>query len=101
MSEQKIKQIRALCKQVFFLNSAEIDEYLQEMEFFPEEGLDKFIKMLEEAKVKQDEILAKRIEQDRGYADDLKKHVIKSANTIKKKFETAEQNKAEDILKDL
>jgi hypothetical protein len=101
MSEDKLKKIKEIIQQVYFLTSDEIVEYLEAVKNFPDEGQEKFLKMLEEAKAKQNEILIKLTTKNPDYAKDLKSFVTKTANSLKNQFETEEKEKAENILKDL
>lgn len=96
-----MKKIKEMMNNCFFLTSEEITDYLEEAKYLPEEGQEKFIKILEEAKEKQDEILGRRIDENHNYAKELKKFVTKTATKLRKKYEEEEQEEAINILKKL
>jgi len=99
--EEKIRKISAIIHKLYCFTSAEIDEYIARVKDFPDDGLDKMIALLEQGKKQQDELLARRVGEDKNYLYDLGKFLNKTAVKIKNKWEESESKKAEDLLYDI
>ena len=95
---QKINRVRELFYKLYCFKSEEIDGFLAGAESFPPNGLDELIKVLEEGKIRQDELLALTLEQDKSFNKKLKSHLKAETTKIKKIYETGEKKEAEDIL---
>ncbi len=96
-----MQQISALLSKLYCFTSEEAAGYLKKAESFPDEGLDVFLKVLQEGNVQQDEVLARNIERDDTYVKDLSRFLKKTGANLKNEYEKTESAGAEDLLKQI
>ncbi|GEM_PF-4407883 len=98
---EKIGQIKKLLFSLYCFRSEEIAAYLQAIEKFPQDGLDKFLEVLQTGKKAQDEFLAHRVEEEKAYAGSLSTFVAGATLKLKDEYEKQEKAAAENILQGL
>jgi hypothetical protein len=96
--EKKIARIKALFNRLYCFTSAEIDDFMEKVATFPDDGLDKMIAALEEGKLQQDALIASRVRTDKSYVKDLGRFLNKTSVSLKNNWEKSQSDKAEDIL---
>ena len=94
----KINRIFGLLNEHYCFTQEEIDQYKSNTLKMKDEGLDAFIKFLEEAKNKQDELLSKKIKEDSSFTKNFIDIVKKTTKKIKKDYELEEKKQAKEIL---
>lgn len=94
----KIQKVRDLFEKLYCFSSKDIDEFMNKIKFFPEEGLDKLIEALSKGGKQQNALLTKWIGREPKYAKRLSEFVKKTANALVDDFEKKEKLSAEKIL---
>ena len=98
---QKLEYIKQTFLKLFCFTSDEINAYMQNIEFFPDEGLDAVINSLRTGFELQNEFLEKNIEKDKDYVKNLDQFLRATTTNIKNKFEKSESQSAESLISDL
>jgi hypothetical protein len=99
--EEKLSKIEKLFSTLFCFTADEALVYVKSAQYFPEKGLNKLIKTLEDGKKQQDGFLARRVKEDKNYIKNLAGFLKKTTNTLKGGYEKAEHREAESFLKNL
>lgn len=98
---EKLETIREMLSGLYCFTSDEIDGFVAAAEFFPEDGLDKFISLLQDGKKQQDDFLTHRVEADKNYVKNLSKFLKKTTDTLKGQYEKTERAGAEKVLDEI
>jgi hypothetical protein len=99
--DRKISEIENLFSQLYCFTADEALGYIKAARNFPDSGLVKLIRTLKQGKKQQDEFLAGRIEENKGYVKNLDGFLKKTTNKLKGGYEKAEHKQAESFLKNL
>jgi hypothetical protein len=99
--KQKITVIERELQTIFFFSAQEIEQYIQKIREFPEQGLDMFLAFLQEAKQQQNNFFAETIKTDPEFVKAFSRFLNQTTLHIEQQFEEKEQGKAENILKDI
>ncbi|MFH1534000.1 MAG: hypothetical protein ABID64_03645 [Nitrospirota bacterium] len=100
-TQNKYKNLKEKLSQLYFLTEEEIEEILVRAKGIKEEGLDELIKLFDEGKTKQDDVLVKLIEKDKSFVENLKKTLRKMYSDTTDEVTKQESESAEELLKDL
>lgn len=98
MYKTNTKKIRKILYELHALTSQEIEQFMSNVALFPKEGIDAVLKYLKTAKEKQNKVLEKVAKYDGGFEKDLREHVQKSSEKVRKNYEEKESEQAEKIL---
>jgi hypothetical protein len=98
---EKIAKVEKFFSQLFCFTADESLTYSRAVQNFPDEGVDEFLKTLEEGKKRQDSFLANQIEKDGLFVNKMDKFLGKKTKKLKDEYETRESKKAERFLQNL
>lgn len=97
--KQKLESIEKQLSALLCFSTQENEEYIKRLRKFPEEGLDMFLKFLNEAKEEQDKFFAETLKRNPEFIKAFSRFLNQTTAHIKEKFETKESGNAESILK--
>lgn len=99
--QQKIEDIKQIFLKLYCFTSNEINDYLSNIEFFDDRGLDLVIQSLNSGFELQNDFLTKVVDKDKNYPKKLDQFLHKTTTKIKGKYEESEAKGAENILSNL
>lgn len=96
--EQKLEFIEKKLLTLFCFSAEENTQYLQNLQDFPIEGLDMFLKFLAEAQEQQDKFFQETVKANPEFVKAFSRFLTQTTDYIKTKFESKEKTAAESIL---